>query len=254
MGIELEIDMEAVARINAELFKIRKELRAYDSAKELPNPFNPLTDKLPTEIDRFFNDAIEAARHDKEDDLIIFCRAIEEYFNFPEPNELVQKSQIPVNMYNQIVALLKQQGHPELLEKAMSLIPQVRMDAGLPPLVTPVSQVIASQAVACALDELNGCPLYSKPVYPFISLIRGEFGKTPLPIDPEFRLKITGKREEQCYDASDYEMQENPMIDEVGILVAENEKEVLLLELFPMSARNFLTKRKKEKFKDNMFS
>ena len=44
------------------------------------------------------------------------------------------------------------------------------------------------------------------------------------------------------------------MIDEVGILVAENEKEFLLLELFPMSARNFLTKRKKEKFKDNMFS
>ena len=37
------------------------------------------------------------------------------------------------------------------------------------------------------------------------------------------------------------------MIEELGVLVAENEKEVLLLELFPMVARNFLTKRKKEK-------
>ena len=252
MGIELEIDMEAVARINAELLKIRKELKAYDTSRELPNPFNPLTDKLPTEIDRFFNDAIEAARKDKEDDLIIFCRAIEEYFNFPEPNEMVQKSQIPANMYNQIVALLKQQDHPELLEKAMSLIPRVRMDAGLPPLVTPVSQVIASQAVSCTLDELNGRPLYSKPVYPFISLIRGDYGKTPLPVDPDFRQQITGKREEQLYDASDYEMQENPVIDEVGILVAENEKEMLLLELFPMSARHFLTKQKKEKFRNDL--
>ena len=77
MGIELEIDMEAVARINAELLKIRKELKAYDTSRELPNPFNPLTDKLPTEIDRFFNDAIEAARKDKEDDLLLYCRAIE---------------------------------------------------------------------------------------------------------------------------------------------------------------------------------
>lgn len=254
MGIELEIDMEAVARINNELLAIRKELKAYDYASELPDPFNPLTDKLPTEIDRFFNDAIQAARKNKEDDLILFCRAIEEYFNFPEPNEVVQKSQVPANMYNQIVAMLKQQDHPELLEKAMSFIPRVRMDAGLPPLVTPVAQVIASQAVACALDEVNNRPAYSKPVYPFVSLIRGEFGKTPLPIDPEFRLKITGTREEEPYDASDYEMQENPMIDEVGILVAENEKEALLLELFPMSARHFLTKRKTNSFRDNMLS
>ena len=47
-------------------------------------------------------------------------------------------------------------------------------------------------------------------------------------------------------------MEENPFIEELGILVAENEKEVLLLELFPMVARNFLTKRKKDKFRDSM--
>nr|WP_129734352.1 carboxylase [Parabacteroides goldsteinii] len=252
MGIELEIDMEAIACINSELFKIRKELKGYDASKELPNPFDPLTDKLPTEIDRFFNDAIDAARKDKEEDLLIFCHAIEEYFNFPSPDEIVQKSQIPASMFNQIVAQLKQQGHPELLEKTMMLIPRIRMDAGLPPLVTPVNRVIASQAVLSALCEMNGQPIYSKPVYPFVSLVRGEYGKTPLLIDPEFRLQITGDREEHFYDASDYEMEENPFIEELGILVAENEKEVLLLELFPMVARNFLTKRKKDKFRDSM--
>ncbi|WP_195372580.1 MULTISPECIES: carboxylase [Parabacteroides] len=252
MGIELDIDMEAIACINSELLKIRKELKGYDTSKELPNPFDPLTDKLPTEIDRFFNDAIDAARKDKEEDLLIFCHAIEEYFNFPSPDEIVQKSQIPASMFNQIVAQLKQQGHPELLEKTMMLIPRIRMDAGLPPLVTPVNRVIASQAVSSALCEMNGQPIYSKLVYPFVSLVRGEYGKTPLPIDPEFRLQITGDREEHFYDASDYEMEENPFIEELGILVAENEKEVLLLELFPMVARNFLTKRKKDKFRDNM--
>lgn len=252
MGIELEIDMEAIARINSELLKIRKELKGYDASRELPNPFDPLTDKLPTEIDRFFNDAIDAARKDKEEDVLIFCHAIEEYFNFPSPDEIVQKSQIPASMFNQIVAQLKQQGHPELLEKTMMLIPRIRMDADLPPLVTPVNRVIASQAVSSALCEMNGQPIYSKPVYPFVSLVRGEYGKTPLPIDPEFRFQITGDREEHFYDASDYEMEENPFIEELGILVAENEKEVLLLELFPMVARNFLTKRKKDKFRDSM--
>lgn len=247
MGIELEIDMEAIARINAELYKIRKELKAYDCFPQFLHPFNPLTDRLPTEIDRFFNDAIEAARKDKEADLLIFCHAIEEFFNFPSPNEIVEKSQIPLGMYDQISSQLRQQGHPELLEKTMMLIPRIRMDAGLPPLVTPVSKVIASQAVACTLNEMKGQPLYSRPVYSFISLIRGDFGKTPVPVDPEFRLQITGDREEKPYDASDYEMEENPIIDELGILVAENDKEVLLLELFPMVARNFLTKRKKER-------
>ena len=58
-------------------------------------------------------------------------------------------------------AQLKQLGQIDLLEKAMSLIPQVRMDAGLPPLVTPTSQIIGAQAVSCALDELKGRPMHS---------------------------------------------------------------------------------------------
>ena len=245
MGIELDINMEAIAKINAHLLDIRKELSVFDMAKQLPKPFNPLTDRIPTEIDRFFNDAIDAARKDKEEDLLIFCRAIEEYFGFPEPNELVKKAQIPGGMYTNMVAQMKQLGQLDLLEKAMSLIPQVRMDAGLPPLVTPTSQIIGAQA-SCALDQLKGRPMYSNPSNQFVALVKGEYGKTPVPIDPEFRLKITGSRDEVPYDPSDYEMQENPVIEEVGVQLAENEKEVLLLELFPMMAHNFLAKKKQK--------
>lgn len=247
LGIELDIDMEAIARINRELLTIRKELSVFDSAKKLPKPFNPLEDSFPAEIDRFFNDAIDAARKDKEDDLLLYCHAIEEYFDFPEPNELVRKAQIPGGMYTNMIAQLKQLGQLDLLEKAMSLIPQVRMDAGLPPLVTPTSQIIGAQAVSCALDELNGRPMYSNPSNQFIALVKGEYGKTPVPVDPAFRLKIAGVRTEVPYDGSHYVMQENPVLEEVGVLLAENEKEILLLELFPTVARTFLTKKKKQK-------
>ncbi len=247
MGIELDLNMEAVARINAELLEIRKELSAFDMAKKLPKQFDPLEDKIPAEINRFFNDAIEAARKDKEDDLLLYCHAIEEYFDFPEPNDLVKKAQIPGGMYTNMVAQLKQLGQSDLLEKAMSLIPQVRMDAGLPPLVTPTSQIIGAQAVSCALDEENGRPMYSNPSNQFIALVRGEYGKTPIPVDPAFRLKIAGISDEMPYDGSTYVMQENPVLEESGVLLAENEKEILLLELFPTVARTFLTKQKMNK-------
>lgn len=251
LGIELDINMEAIAEINKRLFEIRKELSPFDTAKSFPKPFNPIEDKMPTEIDRFFNDAIEAARKDREADLLLFCHAIEEYFEFPEPNELVKNAQIPGGMYSNMLAQLKQLGQLDLLEKAMALIPKVRMDAGLPPLVTPTSQIIGAQAVSCALDEMKGRPLYSNPSNQFISLVKGEYGKTPLPIDPEFRLKITGSREEVPYVGIDYDPQENPIIEELNIPVAENEKELLLLELFPMMAQNFLTKKKIKEHEEN---
>ena len=72
--------------------------------------------------------------------------------------------------------------------------------------------------------------------------IKGEYGKTPVAIDPEFRLKIAGVREETPYDTSKYQMQPNPELPEAGgVKLAENEKEVLLLELFPMVAKTYLT-------------
>lgn len=244
LGIELDINMEAVASINTELLRIRKELSGYDRVKKLPKPFNPLVDSYPAEIDRFFNDAIQAARKDKEDDLMLFCRAIEEYFDFPEPNELVKKAQIPEAMYTNMVAHLKKLDRMDLLEKAMSLIPQVRMDAGLPPLVTPTSQIIGAQAVACALEEEKGQPMYSHPSHSFVALVKGEYGRTPVPVDPAFRLKIAGTQDDTPFDGSTYVMQENPVLEEAGVLLAENEKEVLLLELFPTVSRYFLTRKK----------
>ena len=64
-------------------------------------------------------------------------------------------------------------------------------------------------------------------------------------IDPEFRFKICGVREETPYDTSKYTMQPNPELPEAGgVKLAANEKEVLLLELFPAVAKTFLTNEK----------
>ena len=249
LGIELDVNMEAVAKINKELYTIRKELEAYDAVKQFPNPFNPLTDTLPANIDKLFDDAIAAAKSNNEEALLKACHAIEAYFNFPKPNELVKKAEVPGGMYTNMVAQLKQLNSMEILEDAMKLIPTVRLAAGLPPLVTPTSQIVGAQAVNCALDIKNGKPMYSNVSNQFVALVKGEYGKTPVPVDPEFRLKIAGTREEIPYDTSKYQMQENPdLTDFGGVKLAENEKEVLLMELFPAVAKNFLTKQKEARY------
>lgn len=249
LGVELDINMEAVAKINQELYSIRKELEAYDASKQFPNPFNPLTDSLPAHINKEFDNAIEAAKANNEDALLNACHAIEAYFNFPKPNELVKKAEVPGGMYSNMVAQLKQLNQMDILEKAMELIPTVRLAAGLPPLVTPTSQIVGAQAVNCALDLKAGKPMYSNVSNQFVGLVKGEYGKTPVPVDPEFRLKIAGTREEVPYDTSKYQMQPNPTLPEAGnVKLAANEKEILLLELFPQVAKSFLTREKEAAF------
>ena len=248
LGIELGVNMEAVAKINSELISIRKELElsVFGAEKPLPKPFNPLTDTLPAEIDAEFDRAIKAAQADDEAALLAACHKIEAHFGFPAPNELVQKAEIPGGMYSNMVAQLKQLKAEEILPRAMELIPTVRLAAGLPPLVTPTSQIVGAQAVNCAMDEKAGRPMYTNKSSQFVNLVKGEYGITPVKIDPEFRLKICGHREEIPYDVSKYQMQPNPELPEAGgVKLAENEKEVLLLELFPMVAKGYLTGVKK---------
>jgi len=254
MGIDTGVNMEAVAKINGELKGIRKELElsVFGAEKPQPKPFNPLTDTLPAEIDREFDRAIAAAKADDEAALVDACHKIESYFGFPAPNELVQKAEIPGGMYSNMVAQLKQLKAEEILPRAMELIPSVRLAAGLPPLVTPTSQIVGAQAVNCALDEKAGRPMYSNKSSQFVNLVKGEYGKTPVEIDPEFRYKICGVREEMPYDTSKYRMQPNPELPEAGgVKLAENEKEVLLLELFPLVAKTYLTNYKKAAYENS---
>jgi len=244
MGIDIGVNMEAVAKINGELRTIRKELNesVFHTEKPEPKPFNPLTDTLPAEVDALFDAVIAAAQADDEEAAVAACRKIEAWFGFPAPNELVRKAEIPGGMYSNMVAQLQQLKAEEILPRAMELIPAVRLAAGLPPLVTPTSQIVGAQAVNCALDEKAGREMYTNKSAQFVNLVKGEYGKTPVRINPEFRFKICGVREETPYDTSKYRMQPNPELPEAGgVKLAADEKEVLLLELFPMVARKFLT-------------
>ena len=246
MGIDIGVNMDAVAKINEQLKVIRKELELSVFGKESPRPnrfaFSDTADQL-------FNEAVAAAKAEDFDTLLKVSQKIEAYYGFPAPDELVQKAEIPGGMYSNMVAQLKQLKSEDILPRAMELIPTVRLSAGLPPLVTPTSQIVGAQAVNCAMDEKAGRAMYTNKSSQFIGLVKGDYGKTPVEIDPEFRFKICGFREEIPYDTSKYKMQPNPELPEAGgVKLAETEKELLLLELFPLVAKNFLTNTKKKAY------
>ena len=250
LGIEMEVNMEAVGQIRDKLLDARHTLAAFDLHKDdMQKPFDPLNDKLPADVDALFDKAIACAKANDEEGLLAACHAIEAYFGFPKPNEIVKFAEVPGGMYSNMVAQLKALKSEDLLEDAMKLIPKVRRDAGLVPLVTPTSQIVGSQAVFLAIDRKKGNPDYSNASNQFISLVKGEYGKTPVPVDPAFREKITGSPVEKAYDVSSYKKPENPTVEEFGgVKLASNDEEYLLLELLPNVANGFLRRRRQEEF------
>jgi oxaloacetate decarboxylase alpha subunit/pyruvate carboxylase subunit B len=200
-------------------------------------------------IDNLFVMAIDLARQEKEMELLKICQSIEQHFNYPPPDENIQMAEIPGGMYTNMLAQLKQLKLEKLLPRTLEIIPTVRMAAGCPPLVTPTSQIVGVQAVNCVIDENKGQPFYTTKSIQFVNLVKGLYGRTPVPIDPEFRYRIAGVREETPYDTSNYKKQDNPVFPEYGdVPLARNEKEALLLELFPNVANDFLKKRIEKKY------
>ncbi|MCX4258831.1 biotin/lipoyl-containing protein [uncultured Duncaniella sp.] len=248
LGVEVEANMEVVGKIRKELKDVRRSVAAFDLHKDnFPKEFDPLNDTLPAQVDALFDTAIAAARNLDEEALLEACHGIEEYFNFPKPNLLVKDAEVPGGMYSNMVAQLKSLGAEDLLDDAMKLIPKVRRDAGLVPLVTPTSQIVGAQAVSLAIDRKKGNPDYSNPSTQFTSLVKGEYGKTPVPVDPAFREMITGSAEEKPYDVSSYKQPSNPTLDDMGgVKLASNKEEELLLELLPTVANGFLKRRRAE--------
>ncbi len=253
MGVEVEADMEAVAKIRKELVHARKALAEFDLNKDKwPKDFDEALKEMPKEIDAEFDRAIEAAKANKEEELLDACHKIEAYFGLPKPNELVKNAEVPGGMYSNMVANLRSLGAEDVLEDAMALIPKVRRDAGLVPLVTPTSQIVGSQAVALAVDRRKGNPDYTNKNNQFVGLVKGEYGKTPVPVDPKFREFITRSAEEKPYDVSSYKTPANPEIEKFGgVKLAQNEEEFLLLELLPAVAKTYLNNKRKAEYEAN---
>lgn len=152
--------------------------------------------------------------------------------------------QVPGGMLSNLMSQLKEAGKSELLAKVLLEVPRVRADVGNPPLVTPSSQIVGTQAV---LNVLAG-ERYKMVSKEFKGLVRGEYGRTPTPIDPAFTKKIIGDEAPVTCRPADLLSPELPALREKLAGYTEKEEDVLSFALFPQVAMKFFEERKEKKY------
>ena len=152
--------------------------------------------------------------------------------------------QVPGGMLSNLLSQLKQAGKEDKLNEVLQEVPRVRKDAGYPPLVTPTSQIVGTQAV---FNVIMG-ERYKTVTKEFKGIVRGEYGRTPVPIDPAFRKKIIG--DEKPIDCRPAELLE-PEMDKLRKECAEwitQDEDVLSYAQFGQVAVKFFERRRNQQY------
>ena len=153
-------------------------------------------------------------------------------------------NQVPGGMLSNLVSQLKQAGKSDMLDAVLEEIPRVREDSGNPPLVTPSSQIVGTQAV---FNVLFG-ERYKTVTKEFKAMIKGEYGQTPMELNPEFVKKILGDEERITCRPADLL---KPELDDLRAKCAqymEQDEDVLSYALFEQVAEKFFEYRKAQKY------
>lgn len=154
------------------------------------------------------------------------------------------KYQVPGGMLSNLVSQLKQQNAEDKYEDVLKEIPRVREDMGYPPLVTPSSQIVGTQAV---LNVLMGerYKMISKETK---GIVKGEYGRTPVPISEEIVKKIIGDEKQiTCRPADLLEPELEKMKKECAEWI-EQPEDVLSYALFGQVAVKFFEYRRAQKY------
>ena len=152
--------------------------------------------------------------------------------------------QVPGGMLSNLLSQLKQAGKEDKLNEVLQEVPRVRKDAGYPPLVTPTSQIVGTQAV---FNVIMG-ERYKTVTKEFKGIVRGEYGRTPVPIDPAFRKKIIG--DEKPIDCRPADLLE-PELDKIRKECAEwitQDEDVLSYAQFGQVAVKFFERRRNQQY------
>ena len=152
----------------------------------------------------------------------------------------VQTSQVPGGMISNLISQLKAQGALDKVGAVMEEIPRVREDLGYPPLVTPTSQIVGTQAV---MNVLTG-ERYQTITNEVKSYLQGRYGRTPGQVNAVVRRKAIGDSEViECRPADLLGQEMDTLRNEVGDL-AGSEEDVLIYAMFPELGREYLEHRR----------
>ncbi|BES73307.1 sodium-extruding oxaloacetate decarboxylase subunit alpha [Marinobacter nanhaiticus D15-8W] len=149
-------------------------------------------------------------------------------------------SQVPGGMMSNLANQLKEQGALDKIRDVFAEIPRVREDLGYPPLVTPTSQIVGTQAV---INVLSG-KRYENITNEVKKYLQGWYGAAPGEVNTDLQKRAVGN--EELIDerpANLLKREFHTLKDQIGDL-AESEEDVLTFAMFPDQARQFLEQRK----------
>ena len=151
----------------------------------------------------------------------------------------VQVNQVPGGMISNLSHQLKEQGALTRMHEVLTEIPRVREDLGYPPLVTPTSQIVGTQAV---LNVLTGSR-YKSITNEVKLYLQGRYGQAPGKINETVRKLAIGEEEIiTCRPADRLKPEMDRLRQEIGVL-ASSEEDVLSYAMFPEIGRKFLEER-----------
>lgn len=153
--------------------------------------------------------------------------------------------QVPGGMLSNLVSQLKSQGAEDKFEEVLKEVPKVREDFGYPPLVTPMSQMVGTQAVFNVIlgERYKMVPNEAK------NYVKGLYGKSTLPISEEIKKKIIG--DEEVFTGRPADLME-PELERFRNEIKEymeQDEDVLSYAVFPQIALEFFKQRQAEKYK-----
>lgn len=147
--------------------------------------------------------------------------------------------QVPGGMLSNLLSQLTEQGNADKYEEVLAEVPRVRADMGYPPLVTPLSQMVGTQAL---MNVISG-ERYKMIPKEIKDYVRGQYGAAPVAISDEIREKVIGDEQPiTCRPADLIEPQLPKLCEEIADY-ARSEEDVLSYALFPQQARDFLGRR-----------
>ena len=154
-------------------------------------------------------------------------------------NPNILKYQVPGGMLSNLISQLTQQGALDKLDDVLAEVPNVRKDLGYPPLVTPLSQMVGTQAVLNVLNKER----YKMVPKEINDYLHGKYGKAPAPVNEEIRHKIIGDDKVITYRPADYLKPEFNELKAKYKGIAKSDEDVLSIALFQDIAIKFLEKR-----------
>ena len=148
----------------------------------------------------------------------------------------VLRYQIPGGMLSNFITQLKEQGAEDKLPQVLEEVPRVREDLGFPPLVTPSSQIVGTQAV---LNVLAG-ERYKMVTNEVKAYLKGQYGKPAGKIDEKFRKSIIGNEKVITDRPADHIPPEMEAAKKEAGTLIKNQEELLMYIMFPQVAKDFL--------------